>query len=93
MKAKHINQFKDKFAYLCFNTAPAATKFSRLKRSGFKRDIISRVSTALFMSSLPMSRFPVFRIPTLFSPTIGHLPSPLGENFTASGRIYHPPFF
>ena len=49
---------------------PAATEFSRLKRSGFTQDIISRVSTVLFFtSSLPTSRFPVFRLPTLSFPT------------------------
>ena len=47
-----------------------ATDFSRLKRSGFTRDIISHVSTSLFMTSLPTSRIPVFRIPTLLFPAI-----------------------
>ena len=50
--------------------APAATDFSQLKRSGFTRAIVSRVSTACLMSSLPTSRFPVLRLPTLFSPTV-----------------------
>ena len=54
-----------------FHAAPAATDLSRLKRSGFTRDIISRVSTVLFTSSLPTSRFPVFRLPTLSFPTTG----------------------
>ena len=54
-----------------FQAAPAATDFSRLKRSGFTRDIMSHVSTVLLMSSLPTSRFTVFRIPTfLFSTTL-----------------------
>ena len=52
-----------------FHAAPAATDFSRLKRSGFTGYIISRVSTALFTSSLPTSRFPVFRLPTSSFPT------------------------
>ena len=69
MKAKHINQFLNNYEYLSFHAAPAATDFSRLKRSGFMRTIISRVSAACFMLSLPTSRFPVFRLPTLFSPT------------------------
>ena len=55
MKAKRINQFLKKYAYLSFHAATAATDFSRLKRSGFTRNIISRVSTVWFMSSLPMS--------------------------------------
>ena len=52
-----------------FHAAPAATDFSRLKRSGFTRDIISCVSTVLLTSSMPTSRFPVFRLPTLPLPT------------------------
>ena len=52
-----------------FHAAPAATDFRRLKRYGFTRDIISRVSTVLFTSSLPTSRFPVFRLPDLSFPT------------------------
>ena len=48
-----------------FYAAPASTDFSRLKRSGFTRNIISRISTALFISSMPTSRFTVFRLPTL----------------------------
>ena len=54
-----------------FQAAPAATDFSRLKRSGFTRDIMSRVSTVLLMSSLPTSRFTVFRLSTfLFFTTV-----------------------
>ena len=71
MKAKRINQFLNNYAYLSFHATPATTDFSRLKRYGFMRAIISRVSTACFMLSLPTSRFPVFRSPTLFSPTQG----------------------
>ena len=52
-----------------FHTAPVTTDVSRLKRSGFTRDIISRICTALFTSSLPTSRFPVFRLPDLSFPT------------------------
>ena len=69
MKAKRINQFLNNNVYLSFHAAPAATDFSRLKRSGFTCNIILRVSAAWFISSLPTSRFPVFRLPTLFSST------------------------
>ena len=70
MKAKHINQFQNNYAYLSCHAAPAATDFSRLKISGFTHDIILLVSTAWFMLSLSASRFSGFRIPTLFSPTL-----------------------
>ena len=52
-----------------FHAAPATTDVSRFKRSGFTRNIISRVSTPLFTLLLPTSRFPVFRLPTLLFPT------------------------
>ena len=48
-----------------FHAALVATDFSRLKKSGFTRNIISRVYTVLFTLSLPTPRFPVFRLPTL----------------------------
>ena len=54
---------KANYVYLSFHVAPAATNFSRIKRSGFTRTIISRVYIAYFMSSLPTSQFPVFRLP------------------------------
>ena len=57
-----------------FHAAPAATDFSRLKRSGFTRGIISRMYTELFTLSLPTSRFPIFRLPTLsFTTTVVHI--------------------
>ena len=52
-----------------FHPALTATDFSRLKRSGFTRNIISRVSTVLFTLPLPTSRFPIFRFPNLSFPT------------------------
>ena len=70
MKSKHINKFLNRYEYLSFHAAPAATDFSRLKRSDFMRAIILRVYTAWFVSSLPMSWFTIFRLPFLFSPTV-----------------------